>query len=213
MKEPHIEGVATHDDSESCVDNREVDDEALTGARMGSVLSRENRQSGAPTPLTEAEGNTTRGRHRESSGGPARSQTRSTCGTFSRENREVPMSPTTDGVAGRAGKVEGRTPAMYDQGKSDRPVVPTKPPNNAGQPVAEVVEGRGLAKGNTEEQNAPRTQSRTSAPSALDRVREAATRNKGMRFTALLHHVDVDRLRTAFRALKKDAAPGVDGMT
>jgi RNA-directed DNA polymerase len=213
MKEPYIEGVATHDDPESCTGGREAGGEALTGARAGTVLSRENRQSGAPTSLTEAEGNTTRGRYRESSGGPTRSQTRSTCGTSSRENREVPMSPATDGVAGRAGKAEGRTPAMYDQGKSDRPVVPTKPPNNAGQPAAEVVEGRGLAKGNTDEQNAPRTQSRTSAPSALDRVREAATRNKGMRFTALLHHVDVDRLRTAFRALKKDAAPGVDGMT
>jgi len=92
-------------------------------------------------------------------------------------------------------------------------MVPTKLPNNAGRPVAEAVEGRGLAKGNTGEQNAPRTQCRTSAPSALDRVREAGTRNKGMRFTALLHHVDVDRLRTAFRVLKKDAAPGVDGVT
>jgi group II intron reverse transcriptase/maturase len=92
-------------------------------------------------------------------------------------------------------------------------MVPTKPPNNAGRPASEAVEGRGLAKGNTGEQNASRTQCRTSAPSALDRVREAAARNKGMRFTALLHHVGIDRLRTAFRALKKDAAPGVDGMT
>jgi hypothetical protein len=50
MKEPHIEGVATHDDPESCADNREFGDEALTGARMGSVLSRENRQSGEATP-------------------------------------------------------------------------------------------------------------------------------------------------------------------
>ena len=60
MKEPHIEGVATHDDPESCVDDREAGGEALAGARMGSVLSRENRQSGAPTPLSEAEGNTHR---------------------------------------------------------------------------------------------------------------------------------------------------------
>lgn len=81
------------------------------------------------------------------------------------------------------------------------------------RPAAEVVEGRGLAKGNTDEQNAPWTPSRTSAPSAHDRVREAAARNKGMRFTAPLHHVDVDRLRTAFRTLKKDAAPAVDGVT
>jgi RNA-directed DNA polymerase len=213
MKEPHIEGVATHDDPESCTDGREAGGEALTGARTGSVLSRENRQSGAPTSLSETEGDTTRGRHRESLGGPARSQTRSTCGTSSRENREVPRSLAADGAAGRAGKAEGQTPAMHDQGKSDRPVVPTKPPNRAGQPATEAAEGRDLAKGNTDGQNAPRTQRRISAPSALDRVREAAARNKGMRFTALFHHVDVDRLRTAFRALRKDAAPGVDGVT
>jgi retron-type reverse transcriptase len=102
---------------------------------------------------------------------------------------------------------------MHALGKSDRPIVPTKPPNNAGRPATEVVEGRGLAKGNTGEQNAHRTQCRTCAPSALDRVREAAAKDKRMRFTALLHHVDVDRLRTAFSALKKDAAPGVDGVT
>ena len=102
---------------------------------------------------------------------------------------------------------------MHHTGKSDRSVVPTKLPNKAGRPAAEVAEGRGLAKGNTDGQNASRTQSRTGARSALDRVCEAAARNKEMRFTALLHHVDVDRLRTAYHALKKDAAPGVDGVT
>jgi hypothetical protein len=64
---------------------------------------------------------------------------------------------------------------MDGQGKSDRPVVPAKLPNNVvPAATAEVVEGRGLAKGNTGQQNAPRTQSRTRAPSALDRVREAS---------------------------------------
>jgi RNA-directed DNA polymerase len=213
MKELHIEGIANHDDPESCATAREGGGEVLAGARTGSVLSRENRQSGTPTQLSYAEGKTLRGRNREPSGGPARSETRSTCGTFSRENREIPRVLATDGVAGRAGKADGRTPAMHALGKSDRPIVPTKLPNNAGKPAAEAVEGRGLAKGNTGEQNAPRTQGRAGAHSALDRVREAAASNKGMRFTALLHHVDVDRLRTAFRALKKDAAPGVDGMT
>ena len=99
MKEPHIEGVATHDDPESCATAREGRSEALTGARAGSVLTRENRQSGTPTQLLYAEGNTLRGRHRESPGGPARSETRSTHGTFSRENREVPRMLATDGVA------------------------------------------------------------------------------------------------------------------
>ncbi len=101
--------------------------------------------------------------------------------------------------------------------KSDEPVVPTKPPNNArGQAApraAEVVEERGSTKGNTTEQNAPRTQSRTRATSALDRVRRAASKDKETKFTALLHHVTIDRLRDAYYALKKDAAPGVDGVT
>jgi RNA-directed DNA polymerase len=103
---------------------------------------------------------------------------------------------------------------MNDQGKSDRPVVPMKSPNNAGQPVAEGMEGSGLAKGNPRQQNAPRTPSRDGAPSALERVRQAARRDRKLRFTALLHHVyDINRLRAAYRALKREAAPGVDGET
>jgi RNA-directed DNA polymerase len=102
---------------------------------------------------------------------------------------------------------------MDDPQKSDGLVVPAKPPNEAGPPVEEGVEGRSLAKGNTVEQNAPRTQSRVGAPSALDRVREAATRDRKKRFTALLHHVTMDRLRTAYFALERKAAAGVDGMT
>jgi group II intron reverse transcriptase/maturase len=76
------------------------------------------------------------------------------------------------------------------------------------------MEGRGLTKGNSHQQNASRTPRRTNALSALERVRQAAQRDKKMRFTALLHHVyDLSRLRAAFLALKKDAAPGVDGET
>ena len=103
---------------------------------------------------------------------------------------------------------------MNEHGKSDRPVVPGKLPNKAGQPVAEGVEGRGLAKGNSGEQNAPRTQRRSSAPSALDRVRQAARKERKARFTALLHHIyDLNTLRAAYFALKKEAAPGADGET
>ncbi len=59
------------------------------------------------------------------------------------------------------------------RGESDSPVVPEKPPNKAEEPAAEVVEGRGLAKGNLPEQNASRTLSRQGASSALERVRQA----------------------------------------
>jgi RNA-directed DNA polymerase len=103
---------------------------------------------------------------------------------------------------------------MNGPGKSDSPDVPGKSPNKAGQPAAEGMEGRGLAEGNLHQQNAPRTQSRQGAPSALERVRQAAKRDSGMRFTTLLHHVyDLDALRTAYFALKRDASPGVDGET
>jgi RNA-directed DNA polymerase len=103
---------------------------------------------------------------------------------------------------------------MDGGGKSDSPVVPAKPPNNSGPSEAEVVEGRGLAKGNTPESNTHRTQSRAGVPSALERIREAAKRNRKQRFTALLHHVyDIERLRSAYLAIKRDAAAGVDGET
>ena len=103
---------------------------------------------------------------------------------------------------------------MNEHGKSDRPAVPVKFPNNTGQPVAEGMEGRGLAKGNLQQQNAPRTPSRDGALSALGRVRQAARRDKNMRFTALLHHVyNINRLWAAYLALKREAAPGVDGET
>jgi len=60
------------------------------------------------------------------------------------------------------------------RGKSDRPVVPVKSSNNVGQPAGEGMEGRGLTKGNLQQQNASRTQSRSNAPSALERIRQAA---------------------------------------
>jgi RNA-directed DNA polymerase len=109
---------------------------------------------------------------------------------------------------------QGETPVTNDRGKSDSSIVPGKPPNRAEEPAAEEVEGRGLAEGNSFEQNASRTLSRRSAPSALAGVRQAAQRERQQRFTALLHHVyDKDRLRGAYYALKRDAAAGVDGET
>jgi RNA-directed DNA polymerase len=103
---------------------------------------------------------------------------------------------------------------MHDGEKSDTSVVPGKPSNNAAEPAAETVEGREVAKGNSGERNALRTQGRGGALSALDRVRDAARRDRKMRFTALLHHVyDVERLRRAYLGLKREATPGVDGET
>jgi RNA-directed DNA polymerase len=102
---------------------------------------------------------------------------------------------------------------MNGDGKSDRPVVPTKPSNKVDKAAAETVEGRGLAKENSIEQVGLRTQSRERLDEALDRVREAARKDRKQQFTALLHHVyDVDRLRAAYLEVKRDAAAGVDGV-
>jgi RNA-directed DNA polymerase len=102
----------------------------------------------------------------------------------------------------------------HDHGKSDRVVVPANRPNNTQERVAEAEEGRARTKGNTPERNVLRTQSRAGAPSALERVRQAARRERKQRFTALLHHVyDVERLRAAYLAVKRDAAAGIDGET
>src|SRR6266852_4519587 len=103
---------------------------------------------------------------------------------------------------------------MNDCGKSDSRVVPAKLANKTGQPVAEPVEERRLAKGNTVQQNASRTQGRDGdASSALERVRRVARQDKKARFTALLHHVTLGRLRWAYWALSPRAAAGADGVT
>ncbi len=101
---------------------------------------------------------------------------------------------------------------MHDRGQSDGPVVPEKRPNNAQGGVAEAVEERGPAEENADSATRPGHRAGVSVSSGLDRVRQAASRDKDVRFTALLHHVTVDRLRVAYRALNPKAATGVDGV-
>jgi RNA-directed DNA polymerase len=101
-----------------------------------------------------------------------------------------------------------------DREKSDRLVVPQKPPNNAGRPAAEAGEGSERTKGNLPDGHEDRTQRRVNASDGIERVRQAARKDRKQRFTALLHHVyDIDRLRAAYFALKRDAAAGIDGET
>ena len=102
---------------------------------------------------------------------------------------------------------------MHDPEKSNSGIVATKPTNEAGRLAEEPAEPRPGTKGNADQQSTHRTQSRVRVTQALDRVREAARRRKKGQFTALLHHIDADTLRTAFYALKRKAAPGVDGVT
>jgi RNA-directed DNA polymerase len=102
---------------------------------------------------------------------------------------------------------------MHGHEKSDPAIVAMKPANKAVLAAAESVERRAGAEGNARQQSTRRTQTRARVTQALDRVRQAARLRKKERFTALLHHVSVDTLQTAFHALKRKAAPGVDGMT
>jgi RNA-directed DNA polymerase len=101
---------------------------------------------------------------------------------------------------------------MNGQEKSDLAIVAMKPTNNDGRPSAELVERRAEAKGNVGQQSMRRAQDRASVSQALARVRQAARQRKTERFTALLHHLNPAMLRTAFFALQRDAAPGVDGL-
>ena len=102
---------------------------------------------------------------------------------------------------------------MHEPEKSDTVVVAVKPTNNAERSAAELVEPRTGTKGNANQQSTRRAQDRESVSQALERVRLAARRGKKEKFTSLLHHVDPEMLRTSFYALKRDAGPGVDGMT
>ena len=102
---------------------------------------------------------------------------------------------------------------MHGHEKSDPGVVALKPANKAGEPGAERVERRAGAEGNAGQPSTHRALNRERVTQALERVRNAARQRKKERFTALLHHVNQDTLRTAFYALKRNAAPGVDGLT
>ena len=107
-----------------------------------------------------------------------------------------------------------RTSDMHVSRESDDPIVPEKRANKAGpKAAAESVEGRGSTKGNaTRTLLAPDTVPGKRGM-GLWGVREAAKRDKKMRFTALLHHVTPELLRASYFELKRSAAPGVDGMT
>jgi RNA-directed DNA polymerase len=105
---------------------------------------------------------------------------------------------------------------MHARRQSDSSIVPKKPTNKSdGAPsAAESAEERGLAKGNSGEQTRSRTQRRSNLQHELTRVRQAARRDAGARFTALWHHVyNVDNLRLAYGSLNPRSCPGIDGET
>jgi RNA-directed DNA polymerase len=102
---------------------------------------------------------------------------------------------------------------MSTMEKSDSPEVAAKQVNKAALAAAESVERRGGAKENADQQSTVRTQSRAAVSKAQTRIRDAVTRNRQGKLTALLHHISIDVLRASFFDLKRSAAPGVDEMT
>jgi hypothetical protein len=150
-------------------------------------------------------------------------------GSTSLEHREVLSPPTADGAVGGVGKSKDVGQRCTGTGSRTVPYYLRKLPNKAVQTAAAAAEaaGRGLAKGNLREQNAPRTQRRAGAQGALEQVGLAAARARKMRFTALLHQAllhqallhQVYKLETLrawlchYLSLKREAAAGVDGET
>lgn len=210
MKVSHRKGLATHPDPESCVAVRKAAIEALTVAQGGRVLRRNNRHRSAD--VVPRDGRPHRGsRYGERLPDSAQSESPRMPGYSTRENRETPSTPVT--AAGRLEKGMSPKSSMHVDGESDGRVVPTKSSNKDGQPSAESLEGRRPTKENIEQPTPPRTQSRPGESRGLLGVREVARKEKRARFTALLHHVTVTRLQDSFSALKRGAAPGVDGLT
>ena len=128
------------------------------------------------------------------------------------ENREISSTPWSDDQ-GRSAKAKSCTADMHVPEKSDCAAVPVNQPNKEGQPSAEVGEGRAQTRENIVQSHMHPTQSGKRMSQGLDGVREVAKERKQERFTALLHHLNVDLLRDSFYALQRKASPGVDGVT
>ena len=129
------------------------------------------------------------------------------------ENRETSGASRSNQDRGRLAKAQSHNANMHAPEESDCAVVPMNQPNKGEQSSAEVGEGRARTKENIVPSNTSPTQSGERVPQGLSGVRQAAKERKQERFTALLHHASVGLLRDSFYALKRQAAPGVDGMT
>ena len=129
------------------------------------------------------------------------------------ENRETSETSRPNQERDRSEKAIRRTADRHVSEESDRAVVPVNLSNKEEQSSAETGEGRARAKENIVQSNTSPTQSGERVSQGLRGVRQVARERKQERFTALLHHLTVDLLRDSFLALKRQAAPGVDGVT
>lgn len=127
---------------------------------------------------------------------------------------EPGRSHTRPGWQSGSGRKEAtHTSAMHVGEKSDKVILPKKQPNRMANDSTEAVEGRTLTKGNSSQTAAAWTQSQSPASNGLEAVRKAARKGKGTKFTALMHHITPELLRKSYFALKRNAMPGIDGVT
>ena len=152
---------------------------------------------------------------------PTESETTCTVGNFSHGSRETPAISVSSMEADRSEKARCHNTDMHVAGDSDSSIVPEKSANKSDVPsLAESMEERGLTKENTGQLLLDRTQRRNSDGSpfvprsrGLLGIRQAAQKDKNLKFTSLLNHVTPELLRASFLDLKKQAAPGIDGET
>ena len=158
-------------------------------------------------------------RYREWCSGPAESENQGMYASLLHENREIPGAADLVPRSVRSRKASGRDLDMHATGKSDTGIVSEKrmnkgvQPSTPGQPPAESVEKRPVAKGNSGQATVSDTQGSPAASSGLARIREVARRDSQLQFTTLLHHVNAALLGQAYRSLKRQASAGVDGVT
>src|ERR1039457_7018602 len=130
------------------------------------------------------------------------------------ENRET-SSPTASKKGSPAGEGDCRKTGMNGGEESDGGIIPMNPSNKATEQqagAAEREEGRTPTKENISQHRTPPAQDGPGVSQGLAGVRKAAKERKQERFTTLLHHLTVDTLRDSYYALKREAAPGVDGV-
>ena len=152
---------------------------------------------------------------------PTESETTCTVGNLTRGSRETPAISVSSMETDRSEKARSHNSDMHVAGESDSSIVPEKSANKSDVPsLAESMEERGLTKENTGQLLLDRTQRRNSDGSpfvprsrGLLGIRQAAQKDKKLKFTSLLHHITPELLRASFFDLKKRAAPGIDGET
>ena len=214
MQVLYDEDVASHIGPKPCVVSREGQGEASAGDRAGWPSSRESAISRTPTGLPTWKATRAAALSRAAVSVRRGQRPQHAWTLLAREPGDLVADRRCSAPSVRAGKAKGPKPAMNGNEKSDPRHSSDEACERAGRDGARSGWSEGW--GPRETLGGPhgvRAQDRAASSSGIDRVRKAAQERKGERFTTLLHHIDAALLRQAYHWLKRDAAPGVDGMT